>query len=230
MGSVWAAGKAETTRIAKDARRQPDILAKRCHALRCAAPRVRPGRCRAPGRNASMDYVLASHSSGECRMNPVVAVIAPGMMGAAVGGRLVDHGLKVLTSLDGPQRRDRGARQGRRPDRRERRGDRRRRFHPVDPAAGRRASRWRSASRRRSPPATASRCSSTATPSARRPPSASPPCIAPTGSPFVDAGIIGSPPQDRRRRARASTPPVRRRRASPRSRTSASTCGCSTAR
>ena len=34
-------------------------------------------------------------------MTPVVAVIAPGMMGAAVGKRLVDHGLKVLTSLQG---------------------------------------------------------------------------------------------------------------------------------
>ena len=34
-------------------------------------------------------------------MNPVVAVVAPGMMGAAVGGRLVAHGLKVLTSLTG---------------------------------------------------------------------------------------------------------------------------------
>jgi len=34
-------------------------------------------------------------------MNPVVAVIAPGMMGAAVGGRLVERGLKVLTSLKG---------------------------------------------------------------------------------------------------------------------------------
>ncbi len=34
-------------------------------------------------------------------MNPVVAVIAPGMMGAAVGKRLVDHGLKVLTSVQG---------------------------------------------------------------------------------------------------------------------------------
>src|SRR5205807_6331690 len=30
-----------------------------------------------------------------------VAIIAPGMMGAAVGKRLVDHGLKVLTSLQG---------------------------------------------------------------------------------------------------------------------------------
>ena len=34
-------------------------------------------------------------------MNPVVAVIAPGAMGAAVGKRLVDNGLKVLTSLTG---------------------------------------------------------------------------------------------------------------------------------
>jgi len=34
-------------------------------------------------------------------MSPVVAVIAPGMMGAAVGKRLVDNGLKVLTSLGG---------------------------------------------------------------------------------------------------------------------------------
>jgi len=34
-------------------------------------------------------------------MTPVVAVIAPGLMGAAVGKRLVDNGLKVLTSLKG---------------------------------------------------------------------------------------------------------------------------------
>jgi putative dehydrogenase len=34
-------------------------------------------------------------------MTPVVALIAPGMMGAAVGKRLVDNGLKVLTSLRG---------------------------------------------------------------------------------------------------------------------------------
>jgi 3-hydroxyisobutyrate dehydrogenase-like beta-hydroxyacid dehydrogenase len=32
-------------------------------------------------------------------MNPIVAVIAPGMMGAAVGGRLAANGLRVLTSL-----------------------------------------------------------------------------------------------------------------------------------
>jgi len=34
-------------------------------------------------------------------MTPVVAVVAPGMMGAAVGKRLADNGLKVLTSLKG---------------------------------------------------------------------------------------------------------------------------------
>src|SRR5580658_7398086 len=34
-------------------------------------------------------------------MTPVVTVIAPGAMGAAVGKRLVDNGLKVLTSLKG---------------------------------------------------------------------------------------------------------------------------------
>jgi 3-hydroxyisobutyrate dehydrogenase-like beta-hydroxyacid dehydrogenase len=34
-------------------------------------------------------------------MTPVVAVIAPGAMGAAVGKRLTEHGVKVLTSLAG---------------------------------------------------------------------------------------------------------------------------------
>jgi len=34
-------------------------------------------------------------------MTPVIAVIAPGAMGAAVGKRLTDNGLKVLTSLKG---------------------------------------------------------------------------------------------------------------------------------
>jgi putative dehydrogenase len=34
-------------------------------------------------------------------MTPVVAVIAPGMMGAGIGKRLADSGLKVLTSLKG---------------------------------------------------------------------------------------------------------------------------------
>jgi putative dehydrogenase len=37
-------------------------------------------------------------------MTPVVAVIAPGAMGAAVGKRLAGHGVKVLTSLAGRSR------------------------------------------------------------------------------------------------------------------------------
>jgi 3-hydroxyisobutyrate dehydrogenase-like beta-hydroxyacid dehydrogenase len=37
-------------------------------------------------------------------MAPVVAVIAPGAMGAAVGRRLTDHGVKVVTSLTGRSR------------------------------------------------------------------------------------------------------------------------------
>src|SRR5271166_1350126 len=34
-------------------------------------------------------------------MNPVVMIIAPGDMGSAVGRRLVDNGLKVMTAVDG---------------------------------------------------------------------------------------------------------------------------------
>jgi len=34
-------------------------------------------------------------------MTPVIAIVAPGSMGAAVGKRLADNGLKVLTSLQG---------------------------------------------------------------------------------------------------------------------------------
>jgi putative dehydrogenase len=44
---------------------------------------------------------FGSEPQWSMQMNPVVAVVAPGMMGAAVGKRLVDHGLKVLTSLAG---------------------------------------------------------------------------------------------------------------------------------
>jgi putative dehydrogenase len=41
-------------------------------------------------------------------MTPVVAVIAPGAMGAAVGKRLVDNGVTVLTSLEGRSEETRG--------------------------------------------------------------------------------------------------------------------------
>jgi 3-hydroxyisobutyrate dehydrogenase-like beta-hydroxyacid dehydrogenase len=44
---------------------------------------------------------MALQSIREVRMTPVVAVIAPGAMGAAVGKKLVDNGATVLTSLEG---------------------------------------------------------------------------------------------------------------------------------
>jgi hypothetical protein len=45
--------------------------------------------------------MIAMHSGSRDNMPPVVAVIAPGAMGAAVGRRLVERGAKVLTSLAG---------------------------------------------------------------------------------------------------------------------------------
>src|SRR6478672_9095223 len=35
------------------------------------------------------------------RMTPVVAIVAPGAMGAGIGKRLASHGVRVLTSLAG---------------------------------------------------------------------------------------------------------------------------------
>ena len=34
-------------------------------------------------------------------MNPTIAIVAQGAMGAGVGGRLVERGLRVITSLAG---------------------------------------------------------------------------------------------------------------------------------
>ena len=72
-------------------------------------------------------------------MTSLVAVIAPGNMGAPVGGRLVAHGLKVLTSLKGrsAEFEARSKKSGLAPasDDRDRVG----RFLPLDRAAGRRA-------------------------------------------------------------------------------------------
>ena len=127
-------------------------------------------------------------------MNPVVAVIAPGMMGAAVGKRLADHGLKVLTSLKG---------------------------RSAETSARAKAAGMISASdeeiaatdfilsilppgdavalaQRFAPALTASNskpvfvdCNAVSPPTVERIAAA----VVPTGSPFVDAGIIGAPPK-----------------------------------
>ncbi len=126
-------------------------------------------------------------------MNPVVAVIAPGMMGAAVAGRLVENGLKVLTSLGG--RSATIARAGRHgltsaEDEEIAAADFILSILPPGDAVA--------LAQRFAPALAASNskpvyvdCNAVSPPTAERVAAV----IAPTGSPFVDAGIIGSPPK-----------------------------------
>ena len=126
--------------------------------------------------------------------HPVVAVIAPGMMGAAVGGRLVENGLKVLTSLTGRSTETvaRAKKHGMTAA-----GDDEIAacdfilsiLPPGDAVA---------LAERFAPALTASNskpvyvdCNAVSPPTADRVAAV----IAPTGSPFVDAGIIGAPPK-----------------------------------
>jgi len=127
-------------------------------------------------------------------MNPVVAVVAPGMMGAAVAGRLVESGLKVLTSLSGRSA-DTVARAKKygltaASDEEIAAADFILSILPPGDAVA--------LAQRFAPALTASNskpvyvdCNAVSPPTAERVASA----IAPTGAPFVDAGIIGSPPK-----------------------------------
>jgi putative dehydrogenase len=127
-------------------------------------------------------------------MSPVVAVVAPGMMGAAVAGRLTENGLKVLTSLTGRSA-DTVARA---------------RKHGLTAASDEEIAAADfilsilppgdavTLAQRFAPALTASNskpvyvdCNAVSPPTAERIAAA----VAPTGSPFVDAGIIGSPPK-----------------------------------
>jgi putative dehydrogenase len=127
-------------------------------------------------------------------MNPVVAVIAPGMMGAAVGGRLVEHGLKVLTSLTGrsaeTKERARAAGLTTASDEEIAAADFLLSILPPGDAVN--------LAQRFAPALTASNakpiyvdCNAVSPPTVERVAAA----IAPTGCAFVDAGIIGSPPK-----------------------------------
>jgi 3-hydroxyisobutyrate dehydrogenase-like beta-hydroxyacid dehydrogenase len=127
-------------------------------------------------------------------MNPVVAVIAPGMMGAAVGRRLVEHGLKVLTSLEGrsaeTSARAKAAGMTSASDEEIAASDFILSILPPGEAVA--------LARRFAPSLTASNskpvfvdCNAVSPSTVERIAAA----IAPTGSPFVDAGIIGSPPK-----------------------------------
>jgi 3-hydroxyisobutyrate dehydrogenase-like beta-hydroxyacid dehydrogenase len=127
-------------------------------------------------------------------MTPVVAVIAPGMMGAPVGKRLVDHGLKVLTSLKGRSKETvtRAGEAGLTPasDEEIAAADFILSILPPGDAVA--------LAQRFAPALSASNskpvyvdCNAVNTKTVARIAAA----IAPTGSPFVDAGIIGSPPK-----------------------------------
>ncbi|MGA6962272.1 MAG: DUF1932 domain-containing protein [Xanthobacteraceae bacterium] len=126
-------------------------------------------------------------------MNPIVAIIAPGMMGSAVGKRLVDHGLKVLTSLQGRTEETRlraqaaGMISG--SDEEIAAADLILSILPPGDAVA--------LAQRLAPALTASNskpvfvdCNAVSPKTVERIAAA----IAPTGAPFVDAGIIGQPP------------------------------------
>ena len=127
-------------------------------------------------------------------MTPVVAVIAPGMMGAAVGKRLTDHGLKVLTSLQGrsAETRERAQAAGMvaASDEEIAATDFILSILPPGDAVAL-AQRFAGAlSASNSKPVYVD-CNAVSPPTVERIAAA----IAPTGSPFVDAGIIGAPPK-----------------------------------
>ncbi len=168
-------------------------------------------------------------------MTPVVAVIAPGAMGAAVGKRLADNGLKVLTSLTGRSEetaaRAKAAGMAAASDEEIAAADFILSILPPGDALA--------LAEHFVPALTASNakpvyvdCNAINPATVEHVAAA----IAPTGSPFVDAGIIGSPPkppeagQRKSPAVRASMPPARPRRALPRCAIMGSTSACSTAR
>jgi putative dehydrogenase len=127
-------------------------------------------------------------------MTPVVAVIAPGAMGAGVGKRLVDNGLKVLTSLDGRSAetvaRAKDAGMAAASDKEIAAADFILSILPPGDALA--------LAERFAPSLVASNakpvyvdCNAINPATVERVAAA----VAPTGSPFVDAGIIGSPPK-----------------------------------
>jgi 3-hydroxyisobutyrate dehydrogenase-like beta-hydroxyacid dehydrogenase len=127
-------------------------------------------------------------------MSPVVAVIAPGAMGAATGARLVERGLTVLTSLGGRSAqtiaRARAAALREASDEEIASADLFLSILPPGealPLAERFAPLLRASNRK----PVYVECNAISPPTVERIAAA----IAPTGCPFVDAGIIGQPPR-----------------------------------
>jgi 3-hydroxyisobutyrate dehydrogenase-like beta-hydroxyacid dehydrogenase len=127
-------------------------------------------------------------------MNPVVAVIAPGAMGAPVGKRLVDNGLKVLTALGGRSdasvERAKAAGMIAASDEEIARADYFLSILPPGDALPL-AERFAPVLRASNSKPVYVDCNAVSPPTAVRISEV----IATTGAPFVDAGIIGSPPR-----------------------------------
>jgi L-threonate 2-dehydrogenase len=126
-------------------------------------------------------------------MTPTVAVIAPGAMGAAVGKKLADHGVKVLTSLKGRSEvttaRARGAGMTAASDAEIAAADFILSILPPGEALAL-AERFAAALRASNAKLVYVDCNAINPATVERVAAA----IAPTGCPFVDCGIIGAPP------------------------------------
>jgi 3-hydroxyisobutyrate dehydrogenase-like beta-hydroxyacid dehydrogenase len=127
-------------------------------------------------------------------MTPVVAIIAPGAMGAAVGKRLVDHGLRVLTSLAGRSQATAGRAQAAgmadANDKEIAAADFILSILPPGDALAL-ATRFAPALQASNSKAVYVDCNAINPKTVERVAAA----LAPTGCPFVDGGIIGSPPK-----------------------------------
>jgi len=127
-------------------------------------------------------------------MTPVVAVIAPGAMGAAVGKRLLDSGVKVLTSLEGrseeTKARAKAAGMAAADDEEIAASDFILSILPPGDALSL-AEHFVPALKASNAKLVYVDCNAINPKTVERVAAA----IAPTGSPFVDAGIIGSPPK-----------------------------------
>jgi 3-hydroxyisobutyrate dehydrogenase-like beta-hydroxyacid dehydrogenase len=128
-------------------------------------------------------------------MKPVVAVIAQGAMGAAVAKRLVDNGLEVRTSLAGrgPDSEKRARAAGMTPVNDDQIVNADIFLSIVPPGdAVAFAERFAPLMRASNHKPVFVDCNAVSPPTAERIAAV----IEPTGSPFVDAGIVGAPPRD----------------------------------
>src|SRR5262249_39570310 len=188
----WFSMPPEQSRNARHCQAVPRSRRSTARAYGCCAGRGQRLPC--PGATMAADCAQRRLQIGERPMNPLVAVIAPGMMGAAVGKRLTDHGLKVLTSLKGrsaeTSARAKAAGMVAASDEEIAATDFILSILPPGDAVAL-AQRFAGALTASNSKPVYVDCSAGSRRTVERIAAA----IAPTGSPFVDAGIIGAPPK-----------------------------------